>query len=307
VLRLYDTRTGQVEPLPAARRGQLRIGLHGPALVRSAHLGDLRPYLLADLIRRAAEQHRLVVTIWPDTGSLEPAAARDHEDVLRTAGAALNIRPTDVAPQPAPAIDVIIDLRTPGNGAGRAPRSRDERGQDSRDGPPASSGDEQAPASRDGRGPGSTAAAHDTAAHRVRAGELLFAGTAMAEPAGNVVRVSGLEERGLDPLAFRLTFLGHQYREPLDLNWPTLEAADAAVRRWRDRVAEWATSPSSPMCAPYLREVTAVVDDDLDTPAALGALGRLEKDGDVPPGSKFETFMYLDQLLGLDLARDIGR
>lgn len=306
MLCLYDTRTGQVEPLPAARRGQLRIGLHGPALARSAHLGDLRPYLLADVIRRAAEQHRLVVTIWPDTGSLEPAAARDHEDILRTAGAALNIRPADPAPQPAPATDVIIDLHTSGNGAGRGPRSRDERGQGSRDGRPAS-GDEQAPASRDGRGLGSTTAAHDTVAHRVRAGEVLFAGTAMAEPAGNVVRVSGLEERGLDPLAFRLAFLTRRYRQPLDLTWPALEAADAAVRRWRDRVAEWATSPSSPMCAPYLAEVTAAVDDDLDTPAALGALGRLEKDGDVPPGSKFETFVYLDQLLGLDLARDIGR
>ena len=48
-------------------------------------------------------------------------------------------------------------------------------------------------------------------------------------------------------------------------------------------------------------------DDDLDTPAALRVLRALEKDSEVPPGAKFETFVYADQLLGLDLARDIGR
>ena len=27
----------------------------------------------------------------------------------------------------------------------------------------------------------------------------------------------------------------------------------------------------------------------------------------MPPGAKFETFAYLDQLFGLDLARDVGK
>jgi cysteinyl-tRNA synthetase len=54
-------------------------------------------------------------------------------------------------------------------------------------------------------------------------------------------------------------------------------------------------------------EFTAAFDDDLDTPAALRVLRSLEKDSEIPPGSKFETFAYADHLLGLDLARDIGR
>jgi cysteinyl-tRNA synthetase len=37
------------------------------------------------------------------------------------------------------------------------------------------------------------------------------------------------------------------------------------------------------------------------------ALRELEREETVPPGSKFETFAYLDRLLGLDLARDVGR
>ena len=86
-----------------------------------------------------------------------------------------------------------------------------------------------------------------------------------------------------------------------------MQAADGTLRRWRQRVADWAQSPSKPMCAPYVGAVTAAFDDDLDTPAALRGLRALEKDGEIPPGSKFETFAHADQLLGLDLARDVGR
>ena len=61
------------------------------------------------------------------------------------------------------------------------------------------------------------------------------------------------------------------------------------------------------MCAEYVGDFAAAFDDDLDTPAALRVLRNLEKDGEIPPGAKFETFAHADHLLGLDLARDIGR
>jgi cysteinyl-tRNA synthetase len=61
------------------------------------------------------------------------------------------------------------------------------------------------------------------------------------------------------------------------------------------------------MCAQYVGDFNAAFDDDLDTPAALRVLRALEKDSEIPPGAKFETFAHLDHLLGLDLARDIGR
>jgi cysteinyl-tRNA synthetase len=129
----------------------------------------------------------------------------------------------------------------------------------------------------------------------------------MAKSTGNVVLVSDLAERGLDPLALRLAFLEHRYRQQMNLTWEVLNAADRTLRRWRELVAEWAGSPSKPMCAQVTEQITAAFDDDLDTPAALRALRRLEQDPQIPPGSKFESFAHADQLLGLDLARDIGR
>jgi hypothetical protein len=47
--------------------------------------------------------------------------------------------------------------------------------------------------------------------------------------------------------------------------------------------------------------------NDLDTATALRALATLTDDPDVPDGVKFETFAAADRLLGLDLARDIGK
>jgi cysteinyl-tRNA synthetase len=61
------------------------------------------------------------------------------------------------------------------------------------------------------------------------------------------------------------------------------------------------------MSAEYAGDFHAAFDEDLDTPAALRVLRALEKDGGIPPGAKFETFAHADHLLGLDLARDVGR
>lgn len=39
----------------------------------------------------------------------------------------------------------------------------------------------------------------------------------------------------------------------------------------------------------------------------LALLRDLAPDSEVPGGAKFETFLYADRVLGLDLPRDIGR
>jgi hypothetical protein len=121
------------------------------------------------------------------------------------------------------------------------------------------------------------------------------------------VRPEAPDVAGLTPLTLRLAFLEHRYREPVHLSRDALEAADQALRHWRELVAGWARSPSKPMCARYTGDVLGAFDDDLDTPAALRTLRALAADSQIPPGSKFESFAYLDQLLGLDLASEIGR
>jgi len=121
------------------------------------------------------------------------------------------------------------------------------------------------------------------------------------------VRPEAPDDAGLDPLALRLAFLEHHHRERAILSRDVLEAADGALRHWREQVADWARSPSRPMCAQYTGDIVGAFDDDLNTPAAVRSLRALAADPEPPPGSKFESFAYYDQLFGLDLARDVGR
>ena len=126
MLRLYDTRTRQVETVEPARRGRLSVYSCGPTVYRSAHVGNLRSYLLADLIRRAAGRHQLLVTSCQnitDVGHLADDTeidaegedkvlaqaraegksaldlARYYEEAFRTDCAALNIHPADTSPR----------------------------------------------------------------------------------------------------------------------------------------------------------------------------------------------------------------
>jgi cysteinyl-tRNA synthetase len=163
------------------------------------------------------------------------------------------------------------------------------------------------PHHEDERAQSNSVTGHEVVRHWVHGEHLLFDGRKMAKSTGNVVLMSDLTDRGLDPLALRLAFLEHRYRQQMNLTWDTLSAADRTLRRWRGLVAEWACSPSKPMFAEATSQIAAAFDDDLDTPAALRALRSLEKDPEIPPGAKFESFAHADQLLGLDLAKDIGR
>ncbi len=109
-----------------------------------------------------------------------------------------------------------------------------------------------------------------------------------------------------DPLAVRLALMSFPYHQPADLTEEVLVSADETVARWRRQVAHWAESPSRPMPTRISQAAWSAF-GDLDTVSALGLLRDLIGDTDVPAGAKFETFVYADRVLGLDLPRDIGR
>jgi hypothetical protein len=109
-----------------------------------------------------------------------------------------------------------------------------------------------------------------------------------------------------DLLALRLALLSCPYREPVKLTQAALADAAESVGRWRRRVAEWAYEPSRPIPAEAATVIRGAFDDDLDTVAALDLLRNVESRQDVPAGAKFETFLFVDRVLGLELPREIG-
>ncbi|MHB8188695.1 MAG: hypothetical protein ACYDDU_22055 [Dermatophilaceae bacterium] len=113
--------------------------------------------------------------------------------------------------------------------------------------------------------------------------------------------------QGREPLATRLALLRHRRGVPVSLAPDTLDQAEETLRKWRSSVAAWAEHPSAPMHRATVDSARAALDDNLDVGTVLGLLHQLIENPAVPPGSKFETFVFLDRVLALDLARDLGQ
>ena len=130
---------------------------------------------------------------------------------------------------------------------------------------------------------------------------LLFEGRKMSKSSGNVVLVQHLVDRGLDPLALRISLLENRYRSQMDLTWAGLEAANSTLKRWRTSMESWGGNVNRLEDL----EILSAIERDLDTPRVLLRLRALEKDASVPNDVKRSIFLYADSLLGLDLDRRI--
>jgi hypothetical protein len=309
VLRLYDARTRRVEQVQPGHPGELRILAVTPDGGAEPDLGTARGWLLPDLISRYAERRGLAATVCEITGPAGPpvnsglagpgpAGSPSGEPGRASAAAApeaarslavramLNVHPpARTAPAGEP-VERSAEFVSPG-WAGVTPGKV----------PPFDIGTGDA---------GWLAGRQLTRYLTAPPGAVTVDGRKAADGA-RAPSVAEVTARGLDPLSARLVFLSRRYRDDLDLSWEGLFAAGKTLLRWRERVAEWALSPSAPMARRYADAISAAFEDDLDTPAALSELHALEGDADVPDGAKFETFAAMDRLFGLDLARDIGK
>ena len=128
MLRLYETRSREVRPIEG-RDGILNVYCCGPTVYRDAHVGNLRTFLLSDLISRAATVSGLKVTLIQnitDVGhmatdledkilaqskseSLDPfVIARKYQDRFHVDLNRLNIQPAHLYPRASENIPLMI-------------------------------------------------------------------------------------------------------------------------------------------------------------------------------------------------------
>jgi L-cysteine:1D-myo-inositol 2-amino-2-deoxy-alpha-D-glucopyranoside ligase len=126
-----------------------------------------------------------------------------------------------------------------------------------------------------------------------------FDGEKMSKSKGNLVFVSALRQRGVDPMAIRLALLAHHYRTPWEWSDRVLTEAENRLAAWRAGLS----TNGGPEAEDTLAAVRARLADDLDTPGALAAVDgwvarSLAEGGDVlgAPGLVGRT---CDALLGV--------
>ncbi|WP_328929911.1 hypothetical protein OG429_38585 [Streptomyces sp. NBC_00190] len=270
MLRIADTGTGRLVEIPSAHRHLLRICVHLPVTDTRIGTVHLRAPLLGDVLARTAELHGLA----SQTVLTTPDLPHEQAQALDRAMSDLGIHPPatvgvhDLTDSLCDAADVHV-------------------------------------------------LAHGTPRQDTADGVWIYVGRLSPAPPDEGVPVrggllaSGLLEafapEGTDPLAVRMLLLGHAYRTPVTVTSSALAEARRTLGHWRQQVAEWAQEPSRPIPADVLRQAHAALADDLGVHAVLDMLVGVAGRADVPAGAKFETFAFLDRVLGLDLVREVGR
>ncbi|MFB7860655.1 hypothetical protein [Streptomyces sp. NPDC056069] len=269
MLRIVDTRTGHLVEIPSVSRHLLSICVHLAAGDAGIGLGDLRALLVGDVLARTAELHGLQSRTFLTTPDLPHERAR----ALDRAMSALGVHPpaTVSVHHPNGTFCAAADVHVHAYG---------------------------------------TAAQDAVGGVRIDVGQVSPASGERGVPDRARLPSPGLLEavapEGSDPLAVRMLMLGHAYRTPVVVTGTALEEARWTLADWRQLVSGWAQEPSRPIPADVVRHAHDALADDLGVPAVLDALLTVATRADVPAGAKFETFAFLDRVLGLDLAREVG-
>ena len=99
-MRLYNTLTRAVDEVVPFEPGHVKIYACGPTVYRYAHLGNLRTYMLSDLIRRALEFEGLRVTLVmniTDVGHMTDESSPEAVDKMLLAVEDEGLQPLEIA------------------------------------------------------------------------------------------------------------------------------------------------------------------------------------------------------------------
>ncbi|QDZ13721.1 cysteine--1-D-myo-inosityl 2-amino-2-deoxy-alpha-D-glucopyranoside ligase [Humibacter ginsenosidimutans] len=126
------------------------------------------------------------------------------------------------------------------------------------------------------------------------AGLISYQGEKISKSLGNLVLVSQLRQRGVEPAAIRLALLAHHYRAEWEWTEEGLHEAELRLAAWRGiRADDDAASADD-----VLDTVRERLADDLDTPGALAAVDDAAASGVDDPQL---IGALVDALLGIEL------
>ncbi len=125
-----------------------------------------------------------------------------------------------------------------------------------------------------------------------------YDGEKMSKSKGNLVRVSQLRRRGIDPMVIRLVLLAQHYRTEWEYTEELLASAGDRLATWR-RAASGAGDFDADSVIDAVRAALAA---DLDSPAALTAVDKWAASAPAPGAASPRIAAAIDALLGIRLS-----
>ncbi len=127
----------------------------------------------------------------------------------------------------------------------------------------------------------------------------------MSKSKGEFLTVSLLEEKGYDPLVYRLFCLQSHYRKGLVFTWENLDNAAAAYQKLLKRVAtlnpDTGAAPDTEAAKPYQEQFRWALDNDLNTALAVTSVYNVLKAKELDDATKLYLLEDLDRVLSLNL------
>lgn len=130
-------------------------------------------------------------------------------------------------------------------------------------------------------------------------------GEKMSKSLGNFFTIDDIREKGFDPKALRLLFLGSHYRSELNFTWEALAGAQKAFDRLQKHVREvYTVKPAADLSEEaevFKLRFERALADDLNTAEALAVLWEVLK-SDTEMDQKRALLELFDSVFGFDFA-----
>lgn len=124
----------------------------------------------------------------------------------------------------------------------------------------------------------------------------------MSKSKGDFLTVSLLEEKGYDPIVYRMFCLQSHYRKPLEFSYEVMDSVAAGYKKLRNRIAKLDESGDVNMdlAAEYKQKFVEVVGNDLNTASGITMVYDVLK-ADTNDATKRYIIQDFDDVLSLNL------
>lgn len=123
----------------------------------------------------------------------------------------------------------------------------------------------------------------------------------MAKSIGNIIYLSNIGDKNIDPVIYRYWLLTSHYSTLANFTWEALKSAESAYKKMIDNFRDIEIGEIN---QEYLEDAMSKINDDLDTPQAIASIWKMIKDSKVSKESQYATALEIDKILGLKIAEN---
>ena len=125
----------------------------------------------------------------------------------------------------------------------------------------------------------------------------------MSKSKGEFLTVSLLEEKGYNPLVYRMACLSSHYRKPMLFSYDMLDSAKSAYEKLKSKVVSLGNEGEVTGVEDYINKFKDAINNDLNTSLMLTSLYDVLK-SNLNDASKRYLVEQFDNVLGLDLLKE---